>query len=462
MKHPNELDNQLENLRTLQQSYDQIAGAAEAYNVGKTQLAAAITSKGVETSPTESYPEMAEKVAQIPQETTIYEGADSYGKQIGAGGSLWDLYQVLADMKTRFVGTGDYAALIVCEYYKGYDSLQLQGADGYYTCDGDYYDYAHPNHVWHDDDNGKVNRWVAFLYRNEGARLDITNTSISPRSMYIGGHIGTIEYFTNGRLTDLVCGIEDTDILDNFITTGYTQAWNNQQLNLIANRLNLSPIGSGVFLKLKASVLGNVVGYTTIQSKCQYAYIDLGDANINIGESTGVYFFDCNTQNVNAPLCGFVLKCNRISCDNRVYRGILSGYNGAGGGSYNLNNLCFIYLDCELASYSSGYSAGIINDIQGTQNLSDVYIGSVNCSVGFGTWNPTNILADADKKAQLIENIKNHILARVSDATGGTQLVFTISTNMYNNIASEQIEWNGETMSLADAFLTKNWLLAGA
>ena len=77
-------------------------------------------------------------------------------------------------------------------------------------------------------------------------------------------------------------------------------------------------------------------------------------------------------------------------------------------------------------------------------------------------WNPTNVLADAYKKAQLIDNIKNHILARVSDATGGTQLVFTVSTNMYNEISGETITWNDQTMTLADAFLTKNWLLAGA
>ena len=77
-------------------------------------------------------------------------------------------------------------------------------------------------------------------------------------------------------------------------------------------------------------------------------------------------------------------------------------------------------------------------------------------------WNPSNVLADADKTAQLIDNIKNHILARVSDATGGTQLVFTVSTDMYNAIASETITWQDQTMTLADAFLTKNWLLAGA
>ena len=110
----------------------------------------------------------------------------------------------------------------------------------------------------------------------------------------------------------------------------------------------------------------------------------------------------------------------------------------------------------------------IINDavrptynIMWPDNLILVEVGEMQTNLPFKTWNPTNVLADADKKAQLIENIKNYILAKVSDTTGGTQLVFTVSTNMYNAIANENIEWQGETMTLADAFLTKNWLFAG-
>ena len=96
------------------------------------------------------------------------------------------------------------------------------------------------------------------------------------------------------------------------------------------------------------------------------------------------------------------------------------------------------------------------------QDCIDLWVGAMETKLDCSGWNPTNVLADATKKARLIDNIKNHILARVSDATGGTQLVFTVSTNMYNAIASENIEWQGQTMTLADAFLTKNWLLAGA
>lgn len=421
-----------------------ISQAAEAYNTGKTELAQNITAKGIEASASETLPELAEKVAQIAQETTIYEGADSYGKQIGAGGSLWDLYQVLADMKTRFIGTGDYAALVVCEYYKGYDSLVLQGADGYYTCDGDYYDYASQNHVWHDEDNGKMNRWVAFLYLNEGARLDITNTGISPRSMYIGGHIGTIEYFVNGRLTDLVCGIEDTDVLDNFAQKSFTQPFS--QNAILRNVKNYDRI-----------LIGNVVNFcldTTSLKTDNYSNVPL-----NVGAQ---YVHIKQTRNITVPSAtGYCA----LACANAIGVAIEGGsvktninYGSFFAPGASMPNARYIHINGFVGGtlFPSGFSQF------STGNLEDLLIGSAQQNINAALWNPSSVLADAVRKARLVENIKNHIIARVSDRTGLSQLTFTISTNMYNNIASEQIEWQGETMSLADAFLTKNWLLAGA
>jgi hypothetical protein len=197
--------------------YDAINAISPDLVQGKERLATAITSKGVETTSADSLSQMAENVSGISQESYTIDGGEMYAKQQFGDGALWNLYQVLADMKTRFMGTGDYSALIVCEYDKTDDSLTLQGADGYYTCDGDYYDYASPIHIWHDYDNNKFNRWVAFLYSQESIALAISDTAISPRSMYIGGHISTIRYLIEDRLTEFVCGTEDTDVVDKII-----------------------------------------------------------------------------------------------------------------------------------------------------------------------------------------------------------------------------------------------------
>lgn len=452
------LSEAIQEMRNMQQAYDQLAQSAEAYNVGKTQLAQAITGKGVETSPTETYPEMAEKVSQIPLVTTEIDGgemyaAQSFGDANPAQSPLWNLYDVLAEMKTRFMGTGQYAALIVCEYYKSekgvsYPSLQLQGADAYYTCDGDLYETSAPLHVWHDTDDGRTNRWVCFLFATAGARLDITNTAISPRSMYIGGHIGTIEYFVNGRLTELVCGVESTDIVDNFLQNGYSQSF--QACTILHNIKNFAKITTGSYKLVQINADTDVQSMEglpySLSCSAANSVIVTGIKKITLGTSgnTGDAFITYG----GADPC----PANSIEI---IGTKVIEGTRKLLYLRYNkLNRLSIKDLEKCPSINVDFYGGG--------GDLIDFTVGQMKTNLYFNLWNPTNVLADADKKAQLIDNIKNHILARISDATGGTQLVFTVKTNMYNAIASETITWNDEEMTLADAFLTKNWLLAGA
>lgn len=224
MEHPNELDQQLENLRTLQQSYDQIAGAAEAYNVGKTELAAAITAKGVATDPTETYPEMAEKVNAISQETYEINGGEMYAKQLF--GSLttpnyWNLYEIMAQLLSdgRLV---NYGGILLAEYYKGYNSLALSGAGsgGAYVVsdkdsDGNFIMYTEDTtHTWATEDDGKGNRWVAYCFADAAHGFSITDTNTCPRSIHIGRHVGVIDSLVTGRVANLV--VTDGNTLDGF------------------------------------------------------------------------------------------------------------------------------------------------------------------------------------------------------------------------------------------------------
>lgn len=445
-----ELQQAVEQMRNMRESYDQLGAAAEAYNTGKVQLADNLVFKGVQADATETLPELAEKVRDIAQTTTEIDGGEMYGAQLfgdsnPAVSPLWNLYDVLAEMKTRFMGAGQYAALIVCEYYKGYDSLQLQGADAYYTCDGDLYETSMPLHVWHDADNGRMNRWVCFLFATAGVRLDITNTAISPRSMYIGGHIGEIKYFVAGRLTSLVCGVEDTDVLDLFDCNGYTQEWNKTivlQAGTI-KKINISTDIVNYIAKEENATAMLYADANSLKIKAQYIRIYLNNG-ADFSDLSGYCLIGC-TKPIGIEISGGLIKMDTP------------------------NNCCVLfgtdYNDCRFI-YIYGFIGGSIFTSSygnpGTKKLEDVLIGQAEYNVNIRQWDPTDILSDQDAKARLIDNIKNHILARVSDATGGTQLVFTVSANMYNEIASETITWNDQTMTLADAFLTKNWLLAGA
>lgn len=443
-----ELRDAIDEMRDMRESFDQLASVADLYQQGRSALATAITAKGVPTTAETPLADMAENVGDIQQQTIEVTAPNWYGGQVGADGSLWDLYAVLAQMKNQYMGAGHYAALIVCEYYKGYDSLQLQGADAYYTCDGSFYNYD-ANHVWNDADNGKANRWVCFLYASEGARLNITNTAISPRSMYIGGHIGTIEYFVTGRLTDIVCGVEDTDIIDYFLQKGYTQSFGfNCILRGVKNFTNSSTTGSTQFVSSSA---GTLFIETLEDYTAQSAYQILITASASFIKIKGL-------KNA-STWSSYLMASNAatgIELPDLEYQ--ISGSTSiikAGNSSY-LQYLYFDNLKSHSVQLAYPYGGGTF------ANLIDVKVGNMVSNFQFQSWNPTAVLADATKKAQLIDNIKNHILARVSDATGGTQLVCKVSTNMYNAIASENITWNGQTMTLADAFLTKNWLLAGA
>lgn len=234
MNHPNELDQQLDNLRTLQQSYDQVAGAAEAYNTGKVQLAANITGKGVPASATETLPELAAKVEEIVQTQQVINGGEMYAKQLF--GSLetpnyWNLYEVLANLLSdgRLV---NYGGILLAEYYRGYDSLALAGAGAggaYVVSDmenGQFKMYTEDTtHTWATEFDGKGNRWVAYCFADEYHDFQITNTNTSPRSIFIGRKVGSIISLVNGRSAKIV--VPDGNELRN-ISGHYTQQWDKE------------------------------------------------------------------------------------------------------------------------------------------------------------------------------------------------------------------------------------------
>lgn len=443
-----------------------VADAAEAYNTGKVQLATNITAKGVQASSSETLPQLASKVAQIAQQPIIWdesEVGDQYAAQLFGDADtttspLWNLYEVLKNCKNTFLNAAyehegniyNYNALIICEYYKGYDSLELKGADAYFTCDGDFYNYGNPTHVWHDSENGKANRWVCFLYMQEGSSFEIRNTAISPRSIYIGGHIGTIEYFVTGRLTDVVGAVEATDYVDNLLFKGYAQAFGFNCVLRGVKNLNYSGETATSFNSTSAGtlVIKTLDNYTVgsnnqifLISSASFIYV-YGAKNISCSNS---YFF--------ATTAAIGINCPDVETHTNSNAAIFRVQSSS--------NLLYINLE-SLKSMNAAVNIAYPYGGGSFANLIDLKVGAMESSLTFNNWNPTNVLADATKKAQLIDNIKNNILARVSDRTGLSQLTFKVSTNMFNSISGENITWQGQTMTLADAFLTKNWLLAGA
>ena len=489
---------------------------------GKMHIASAITSKGVTSSVSDSLVAMASKVLQIPQE--LNTDTSDFEQMIVPMPYMWNVYSVAEDlmkqeipsyipsyMEVKKLGYGANS-FFVGEYYLGYSTLELLGADGYLRCDGDFYAIANgvvthtlPDgseetyeatsiiHTWHDVANSMANRWVAFFFLNDSYSFVNLSNDICPRRVAIAGICNSFVVSAENRLTDVwVIGT-----LGNFQggTTGNT--WNPAQViqhypvhatgtmyqsfggqSLVLPDLE-TLTGSGELFR-NGSYLPTVIylpKLTTFNSSVamflsrtannfQYGLTDLlipniKEINTTLFGLTGQHNFVFNSlkhifldslETINITQQGNVYVNRGGAIMSNPYQ--LSVFTNVE--TLYMPNLTrvtagwILYLD---HTRSLGYSF---------QNLIDITVGEMVTNLDLRYWYPRLVLNDASKKIQLVENIKNHILARVSDAQGGTQLVFTISTNMYNAISGETIEWQGETMTLADAFLTKNWLLAGA
>lgn len=268
----------LTTLKSLITALSPVVGAATAYNEGKPALAAAITAKGQATEPTATLAQMAEKVVLIQQETYELQGSELYEKQMfGAatdvsdpyvqeGSPLWNLYAVMAAIKSdgRFT---NYGGILLAEYFKGYDTIELSSAGaggGYLTSDGDYYTQD-VVHTWHDKKDMKGNRWVAYFFANSGHNWDITNIDLCPRSIHIGRNVGTITSLVNGRISDIV--VADGDYLVGFNSGTYTQNWGKnvilRNIGTITGRMS-SNITSFGYLDCD-TIAGNVFTDTTVK-----------------------------------------------------------------------------------------------------------------------------------------------------------------------------------------------------
>ena len=446
--HPQKID-------AIQAAISPIAAAAAAYSEGKPQLAQAITAKGVTTAADASLATMAQNVGAIIQQQTIISGGDAYKQQLFSDADptkavLWDLYQVLAQMKTLYLsGESSYTGLLICEYDKSLDAVDLDKANAW-VC-SDMVDKTTPilstddtHHVWNDANDGKANRWICFLYINsEGGTFTITSSdaALSPLSIYVGGHIQTIEYQTNGKLTELVSGLTENDYVDNVIIKNYTQNWNNNVI-IRGTKSRLSSAINGVnniYAETEQTEINSAMGFSRVITSSDALYI-------NISKLSNIYL---NVYEAYVVACGN--SCVEVNIPDLEYASYNGGKGGQGGIVHGGNNTKRISIpklkSMNMTSFNVFRYAG--------GDLIDVIVGAMETNLSMKNWNPTNVLADADKTATLISNIRNHILARVSDRLGTTFLTFTVSINMYNAITAADANLEAD-------FLAKGWYLAGA
>ena len=180
--------------------------------------------------------------------------------------------------------------------------------------------------------------------------------------------------------------------------------------------------------------------------------------------SNNYYIFEFGCKGATIEFGGmngaYVRLCRFSECDIILQAGCLQQ-----------SRIClFVINSCTMQTISGSYTFQSCTQLQsislpqvstisgsytfyGCTNLIDVEIGAaMQNSFTLATWNPTNVLSDAAKKAQMLANIRNHIAANLPDKTGETALTITFHANVKAAIQADQ--------ATSDAFTNKNWTIA--
>jgi hypothetical protein len=418
--------------------------------------------------------------------TNPYEQPDS---------PMWNLYQVMTNILNdgRFI---EYGGIVLCEYEISSDTHTLSGCPlggAYFTCDGDVY-YSDTKHTWHDEEYRKNNRWVAYLLLEEYTDINLI-ADLNPKIIHIGRKVGVIKSTIAANIQNIVC------------TDG-------NELKGI-NFGNKPSFGSDVVLRNIKEHKDGYIFYGS-DTNSVYLEIDNITKNpfYNCKKLKQIVF-NTKEYNV-ATLCStsnayggdeYLTKLNKIFFPKGFeWKGTAKGYSGGNEIYGNLspivdsfhiygitkiskgsiihtthNSLEFnaLYAHDLEESTAGGLLAGnemgnytatklevikmpklrIGNPIgvmsagknRGT-NLIDIEVGEMETNMSYGWWNPTNVLADADKTTQLLQNIHNHIAAKVKDVKGLEPLTITFSQGIRDILLPE-------TESL---FASKNWNIAPA
>lgn len=181
---------ELERLRTLQESYNDLAEVISTIasldsdiNAGKSSIANAISNKGIPATTSDSLIEMSEKINNIRQEPIIVEET-----KLGTVLFPKDAYNVIEEA-SRYQN-GAYAGLVLVELYLTNETIQLSGADAYYTSDGYFYTTS-TTHTWSTDES-KINRYVIYYFANADTTFTIYDAILTATSLTVIGTIGAI------------------------------------------------------------------------------------------------------------------------------------------------------------------------------------------------------------------------------------------------------------------------------
>lgn len=411
---------------------------------GKKLIAQAINDKGGTASEDESLSELADDVLGIPVNVQVEDAANlAFPESIS-----WNiLKEAYAQQR---VG---YASWIVAEFFKGYDTIPLSGADAFYTCDGDFYTEA-TTHTWHDDEYNKVNRFVVYYFVGDNVPFSVTQESVCPRSMAVMGKFGSINIASAGRIRQIYNGGEINDI-----SFASTNPWSEEVL-----LAGVAEHNSGYILNGNSVVQMFAIDIEVLNGgSLIYATQTVNVTAISLPSlkkiTAGCLFYNYTADAFNQLNTLSLPSLEKIN----VQYGLADRYLGAVRYMQNTRKLLMpklVKTTGQIISAAPGYGYG--------QNLILIEIGDgYNGNLDLRMWYAQNAIKDTDNslvdegetfannREKFLYNFEHYIVDKLADnSTTGLSYTITLYSSVYNIVSA--------TQSITDKLTAKHWNLASA
>lgn len=419
----------------------------------ETNHNATISENGTHTiAPNDGYDGMRKATIKVD-----VEAADPTDKALVANATQYglshNLYKVMKEVKAD-PRTSGYSAIMLCQYYKGYNSLSLEGgADAFLTSDGDFYQ-GNAVHYWHDSNDTMFDRWVAMLFTSESGNYSCSNANLCPRAALIDGTMGDINIGATNMRFAWIDVTEDSSFGQFYANGAYNVSWN-RQLVLRGMRKISKGSTSNYGIDVPLAVIGveSINAYPfTIGNNILLAKFEKlrtcsgGSSCLMYGNNVGTSLME-----VYAP--------DLVNCTKFFGTGSTSAITATNIRKISAPNITSLYYICGTSSAqtnASGY-ASLIHLAIG--NGFNSYLNLKNCTFANCLKTDANDLVE-DVSArptwsnldQWLWNFEHLIVDKLADLSGQTAKTITLAAAPYAAITSE----------IRNKMSAKNWNLASA
>ena len=406
----------VENIANMREACDNFSQAAEAYNTGKVELAENITAKGVPASASETLPELAGKVQAIQNINKEFNVSDISQRWLGMPGTLE----------------------LIAQYY----DTQYPYAQAYILAQG--------------ASVTAITGCKRIVYSDGSSVVSIDN----PSGAY------TIGAYSNEVTIGFAVLMFDTPVMQNVPVSNNAQVF---EFGCKDATIEFGGMKGGYVQMCRFDGCDITLQVGALQES-RICIFDIGNSDITISGNTT--FYNCSQlQSVSLPNLVTISSSYTFAACSQLQSVSLPNLVTISGGStfegcsqlqsVSLPNLVTISNTYTFTSCTQLQSVSLPNLVtisdkytfSSCPNLIDIELGAaIDASFTLSTWSPKNVLEDNAKKAQMLQNIREHIAANLPDRTGLSSLTATFSEGVKAAILADTA-----TMT---AFTNKNWTIA--